>query len=751
MPTYNRRAFVPQAIMYFLRQDYAEKELIIIDDGTDNISDLIPDIPTIRYYRLEKKITLGAKMNLACSYANGSIVVNWDDDDWYASWRISYQVAAMNQPGSGVCGINNLFYLDTKNKEGFRYIYPSHQRVWLLGSSLCYTKELWNRNKFADINVGMDGLFVWATPPEQVKVLDDSSFSVHIIHSANVSPKNTRSGYWHPYPLDKLKQVLGTDWHFYSNGFTDKVEILPDEATKPTRPEMQYKQLRNVYACLVHENEDCIIDLVRNLRYHDPESLILLYNGSENPMLLNQDFPYEKYGAYIHPSPVPQKHGYLHTFALDCMAYALENFTFDIFTIVDSDQLAIRSGYSDFMSRYFSTVSNVGMLSGKPERVLPDDKTNHVASQAFKEYDLWKSFLGSFPEGDKSFVHWTFWPSTVFTASAIRDLLGLFSENKQLQVIMQKTKIWATEEVIFPTLIRLLGYEIGSNPCSYDFVKYRKNFLIKEMPLALNRTDVYWLHPVERRYENPLRTYVRKQFSEYSGNTGPIPDSTFTMPQVSDASVLLQKINHIEGWLSEKEAETLISFSQKVCLNGTGLPNIVEIGSYQGKSTVLFASVLKNNASRGKVYAIDTHDGKLGALDLGLKSYTPSLAGFQRNIAKAELQDNVKPIIARSVDVHWQLPVSILFIDGLHDYPNVARDFWHFEKWLQPGGFVAFHDYADYFPGVKAFVDELCKAGTYQKFQKAETLIVLQKGQMPKTTLPINHHFKHHDPQHVKP
>jgi glycosyltransferase involved in cell wall biosynthesis len=33
MPTFNRRAFVPQAIRYFLRQDFEHKELIIVDDG----------------------------------------------------------------------------------------------------------------------------------------------------------------------------------------------------------------------------------------------------------------------------------------------------------------------------------------------------------------------------------------------------------------------------------------------------------------------------------------------------------------------------------------------------------------------------------------------------------------------------------------------------------------------------------------------------------------------------------------------
>lgn len=51
MPTYNRRAFVPQAIYYFLRQDYPNKELIIVDDSTDEVGDLIPGDERIRYIR----------------------------------------------------------------------------------------------------------------------------------------------------------------------------------------------------------------------------------------------------------------------------------------------------------------------------------------------------------------------------------------------------------------------------------------------------------------------------------------------------------------------------------------------------------------------------------------------------------------------------------------------------------------------------------------------------------------------------
>ena len=45
--------FVPQAVRYFLRQDYPAKELIIVDDGPEPVSDLLPADDRIVYHRLE--------------------------------------------------------------------------------------------------------------------------------------------------------------------------------------------------------------------------------------------------------------------------------------------------------------------------------------------------------------------------------------------------------------------------------------------------------------------------------------------------------------------------------------------------------------------------------------------------------------------------------------------------------------------------------------------------------------------------
>jgi glycosyltransferase involved in cell wall biosynthesis len=124
MPTCNRRAFVPQAIQYFLRQDYADRELIVVDDGTDAVMDLIPPDTRIRYVQLGKKQALGPKRNLACQEARGETVVHWDDDDWMANWRLSYQVTNLLKERADICGLDKPLYYDPASDQAWQYVYP---------------------------------------------------------------------------------------------------------------------------------------------------------------------------------------------------------------------------------------------------------------------------------------------------------------------------------------------------------------------------------------------------------------------------------------------------------------------------------------------------------------------------------------------------------------------------------------------------------------------------------------------------
>jgi Methyltransferase domain/Glycosyl transferase family 2 len=481
---------------------------------------------------------------------------------------------------------------------------------------------------------------------------------------------------------------------------------------------------RNVFACLVHESQECVVDLVRNLRFIDPSSAILLYNGGRDPALLTHGFPFERYGALVYPFPRPLAWGRLHDFAIDCMRYALEHLPFDTLTIVDSDQLATRSGYSACLQQFLAHRRNVGMLGSCPQVLDANAKEGPVVA-AFQEIDGWRPFLQRFPDGESKFGHWSFWPSTVFTAAAARDLVQLFDHDAALTNMLGRTQIWATEEVILPLVTALLGYEIAKNPCSNDFVKYRVSYSESQVEQALSRPDVFWMHPVNRRYDDAVRKQIRGRLNHYTEHRlAPLTNSAAT--GVLLTAPILRRMSQIEGWLDDQEADALIAVTSRA-LTSVPAGVVVEVGSFHGRSTVVLGSVVRATGASASVFAIDPHDGQLGSLDQQVEQHGPTLAAFQRNIAANGLSNIVVPLLQRSTDVVWDQPIGLLFIDGLHDYVNVARDFHHFEKHVLPGAYVAFHDYADYYPGVKTFVDELLQSGDYEMAAAAGSLVAVRR------------------------
>jgi predicted O-methyltransferase YrrM len=191
---------------------------------------------------------------------------------------------------------------------------------------------------------------------------------------------------------------------------------------------------------------------------------------------------------------------------------------------------------------------------------------------------------------------------------------------------------------------------------------------------------------------------------------------------------VVERMRPIEGWLADAEACLLVAAVAEALKTLPDARAIVEIGSYCGKSTVVMGSALNlAKSTEVKIFAIDPHEGVVGAVEYGFQQLPPTLESFQRNIHDAGLDHLVEVVRKYSFEVEWDQPICLLFIDGLHDYFNVARDFNHFEPWVAPGGFVAFHDYADHFPGVKTFVDELIAGGRYQQVRSAWSTIVLRK------------------------
>lgn len=201
-------------------------------------------------------------------------------------------------------------------------------------------------------------------------------------------------------------------------------------------------------------------------------------------------------------------------------------------------------------------------------------------------------------------------------------------------------------------------------------------------------------------------------------------DAVAHCPGVPDA--LLTAVDRIEGWFTLEEASSLYLHAKEAFKT---YHNAVEVGSYKGRSTLALARAAKDSTpTEGVVmryvHAVDPHEGTLYADGSAIKM-TPSLEDFTANMLRAGVSDHVKACVQKSTQVEWSgEPIGLLFLDGLHDYENVAADFEHFIKWVPEGGYVCFHDYAESDPDVMRFVDEEIGLGSIEKVTQVDSLLV---------------------------
>lgn len=266
MPTRNRRNFARDSIQLFLRQDYANRELVIIDDGTDAIADLVPRDDRIRYIRRDPALTIGAKRNLACSEARGELIAHWDDDDWYPSWRLSTQVRALLGNSADVCGSSRIYFRDAKSGAAWEYCYPSASG-WLAGTTLLYRKSFWERNRFTETNNGEDSAFVAARVPKVLHDLADSSLCVALLHDRNTATRPAGS-LWKRCPIEKVRAVMDEEAQPLVSCIMptyNRRAFVPLALTR-----FREQSYRNRELIIVDDGSDAIGDLVRddpNVRY----------------------------------------------------------------------------------------------------------------------------------------------------------------------------------------------------------------------------------------------------------------------------------------------------------------------------------------------------------------------------------------------------------------------------------------------------------------------------------------------------
>lgn len=207
MPTAGRRQFVAQAIRHFLKQGYGNKELIVVDDGAEPVADLMPATDAVRYVRLERRMSIGAKRNLACAMAKGSIIAHWDDDDWMAPNWLHSQVATLLDNRADVCGLDQILFRAPALRKAWKYVYDG-AKPWVCGGTLCYTKAFWEGEPFPDIDIGEDNAFVWSRRHKNIVVNDAYELYVATVHVGNTSPKQTADRRWRDHSFEAIQKIL---------------------------------------------------------------------------------------------------------------------------------------------------------------------------------------------------------------------------------------------------------------------------------------------------------------------------------------------------------------------------------------------------------------------------------------------------------------------------------------------------------------------------------------------------------------
>jgi glycosyltransferase involved in cell wall biosynthesis len=136
-------------IKCFLSQTYPREKMewVIIDDGTDKIEDLVKDIPQVKYFKYDTKMTLGQKRNIMHEKALGQFIIYMDDDDFYPPERVSHAVETLkNNPSYMIAGSSEMYiYFKHINKMyQFGPYGPNHSTA----ATFAFRRELLKQTSF---------------------------------------------------------------------------------------------------------------------------------------------------------------------------------------------------------------------------------------------------------------------------------------------------------------------------------------------------------------------------------------------------------------------------------------------------------------------------------------------------------------------------------------------------------------------------------------------------------------------------
>lgn len=168
---------------------------------------------------------------------------------------------------------------------------------------------------------------------------------------------------------------------------------------------------------------------------------------------------------------------------------------------------------------------------------------------------------------------------------------------------------------------------------------------------------------------------------------------------------LLEEAANIEGFLAPDEMRFLALLA--ACPTARG--EILEIGSFKGKSTVILAKSAALSGNSQKIHAVDPMTAP-SETDPDLRGDASSFDDFQKNIKTHKVAENIEFHQNFSFELAktWNKPLRLLWIDGDHTYRGTKLDFEGFAPFLTDGAIVAIHDVLHEFDGgIRVFMENV--------------------------------------------
>ena len=157
------------------------------------------------------------------------------------------------------------------------------------------------------------------------------------------------------------------------------------------------------------------------------------------------------------------------------------------------------------------------------------------------------------------------------------------------------------------------------------------------------------------------------------------------------------------------------------------LGDVIEIGSFQGKSTFFLGLAVKYS-SNGHLYCIDHFKGNPGKekfYQIDKKNLSDLKGNFLRNIKKAFINKYCTLINQPSYIAHKKIKnksVRLLFIDGNHTKNGITKDLQLFFPKLKKNAIIIFDDYDH-----KNFKDLFEVVQNFIKLKKIKKKYVINK------------------------